>query len=194
MDGKSLNTRAAAVSLWTVLVLTTVVVGSRRFSGAYTGPLPIPALIVATLLAVAGSLLALGLFRRHSPREDSLLIAWLPELITWGLPTLFVSVIAAGATPTQAGTLMGIAAVGAVVLGVTVLETTGWGAFLQPSLRVATPAPVGEIPPESPARNETAEIIPGSAEASPALHIDEAVPEEEDEDDEATTQWMTRRT
>ncbi len=220
MDGKSLNSRSAALGLWTALVLCTAVVASRRLAGAYTGTLPTAALSIAVILAVTVSVVALWLFRRDQPRtcqrrtsatgsasvlpseqplSQSLksalaepvahvwpIIKWLPELTAWGLPTLFSLVIAASATPAQSGALLGIAAIGAVVLGVAVLETTDWWMNLLSSNPTETEA----VPSEGIV--DTGGTNRGSAGASPSLLEDEP-PIEDDIGDESTTQWMTRR-
>ena len=194
MDGKPLNSRSAALGLWTTLVLCTVVVASRRISGAYTGPLPTAALMVAVLLAIVTSMAALWMFRQNQPRADCSLPAWLPELTAWGLPTLFSVVIAAGATPAQAGTLLGVAAIGAVVLGVAVLETTTWWATLlaSDSSRTESLSTEVAVAASNASPIEDGGATRGSADASPSLHESE-LPRDEDTDDETTTQWMTRR-
>ena len=115
MDGIRHPARSAALGLWTTLALFTAVVASRRFAGAYTGPLPSEALTMAVILALTASLGALWLFRRDQPRGASgdpalakaglleELKPWLPEMTAWALPTLFSLVVAAQATSAQAG-------------------------------------------------------------------------------------------
>ncbi len=186
MNGKTLNSRSAALGLWTALALCTTVVASRRLSGNYTGPLPSGALFVAVMLAGATSLTALWLFRRNLPRTEKSPLDWLPEGIAWGLPTLFAFVIAAGATPGQTGGLLGLAGIGVVLLGVAVLETTAWWkSQFEPVVNREC-----EVPAE-PQSLDNAVTISGSAGASPSLFADE--PTVDEHADETTTQWMTRR-
>lgn len=189
MDEKSPHGHSAALGIWTTLVLFSVVAASRRVAGAYTGPLPAGALVTAVLLASSASLIALWLFRQVRPRTELSLQSWLPELTAWGLPTLFSLVVAAQPTAGQLGTVMGIAGVGAVALGVAMLETfPGWPALMNtPEHRPAgvSPTPTGVEP--------TPTVVPSplnSEERIPPLAIQE---EEELDIDQSTTQWMSRR-
>ncbi len=185
MDGIRQPARSTALGVWTTLGLFTAVIASRRFAGAYTGPLTTGAMLVAVTLAATTALTALWLFRRDQPRTDSSPAAWLPELMAWGLPTLFSWVISPQATAGQLGTLLGIAAIGAIAIGVAVLETTPWW---QARLLIKETAP----PPQEAGLTEPAtvsfEIEDGVVEDVPCRTEDERpLP------DENTTQWMTRR-
>lgn len=194
MDRQSPPYRSAALGLWTALALSTVLVASRRYSGAYAGPLPTAALVVAVLLAVTMSLASLWLFRRDQSRTHSTVIAWLPELTAWAIPTVFALVIAAAAAPAQLGSVFGIAAIGAVVLGVTVLETTDWwaNAMSKPQPVAATAAvEIAPIKVDSPIEINVVGETPHPAAVF--LSDEEAEPADEEPDDGITTQWMTRR-
>ncbi len=187
--------RSAAIGLWTAVALFTAVVASRRVAGAYLGPLSTPALIMAVILAGSASVAALWLFRQNQPRTDDKPADWLPEITAWGLPTLFSLVIAARATPGQGGALLGVAVLGAVALGVAVLETTHWWPSMLMSLSAAEFDPTEAVATPG---HHAAGAIRGSAGASSSPNDIEVKSEAEgeewhDERDESTTQWMTRR-
>lgn len=192
MDGNTQHTRAAALGLWTTLALLTAVVASRRFAGAYTGPLPTGVLAVAVLLAVTASVAALWLFRRdRSAKGDPALgkaglpgdiIAWSPEITAWGLPTLFTLTIAAQPTAAQLGTLLALSAMGAISLGIAVLETTVWWQTLLSEPPITPPLPT-PLP-----------VVSSEPTFEPIATEEEPIADDEQEvADESTTQWMTRR-
>lgn len=191
MDGTAKPSHSAALGLWTTLGLFTAVLASRRFAGAYTGPLPTGVLAVAVLLAVTASGVSLWLFRRGRSKDDPALRkaglpgdirAWLPEITAWGLPTLFAVTISAQPTAAQLGTLIALSAMGAVSLGIAVLETTVWWQTLlsEPQIAPTLPAPL-------PVMNNEPTFEPVATEQEPIAELDEEIA------DESTTQWMTRR-
>lgn len=173
------NGRSLAMGLWTALALSTVLVASRRFTGAYTGPLPVAVLIAAVTLAVAISLTALGLLRITRPRPSKL--TWseaLPELTAWMVPTLFTLTMAAGATAGQLGSLLGIAIVAACVLVVAVAQPERWFSSISEPPHVADDVRFANA---DPAKHPFAATHSGWDDGfAPA-------------DDETATQWMVRR-
>ncbi|HET6424026.1 MAG TPA: hypothetical protein VFG20_10110 [Planctomycetaceae bacterium] len=181
--------RSTALGLWTTLALFTAVVASRRLAGAYAGPLPNGPLTIAVFLAVTTSLLAWRLFRRHEPRGGTSTGDWLPEMIAWALPTLFSLVIAVQATPAQAGALIGIAVIGAVLLGVAILETTSWWQALMSDRVDADFRRVRCADHEVEQMVRTADPTSETCDT----HLEEEPPGDDEVAEETTTQWMTRR-
>jgi hypothetical protein len=196
-----------ALATQTVVTLLTVVVVSRRASGAFAGTVgPAIPCFVATLVTIL-SLAALALWRQTAPRPTKQ--AWIPAAaMGWAVlaPVALGAALWISPSALVGGYLAGLAIM-SLLCAIAIEDwTVGFGIASQvrsilfnsqtapatsPDARVALAAcpPVSAAKPREAATDEQTATAPVHAAESES----EPLPDDESESDDSIVQWMARR-
>lgn len=194
MERRATPATSFAVGIWTTQGLVLALLVARRASGAYHGPLPSPALLVAIAIFAVGAVGAAALCwnSAEARRRSGLLAAALTLLFAW--------MAAAGPTTAQIGALLAVT-LGTIVVGcVLSLDLSDWLIGLQePALpscarrtdsAETTARPAVDAPVPVFDRDATCSEV-RTAEPDASIAIDQAAAT--DENDPRTTHAMVRR-
>lgn len=194
MDRRTTPATSFAVGIWTTQGLVIALLAARRASGAYHGPLPSPALLLAIAIFAAGAAGAAALdWKQTRDRRRS-------GLLAAGLVLLFAWTAAAGPTTAQVGALLA-ATLGTIVFSVVLgVDFSAWLVSVQhQDPQSGTESPVAAVEATGPANDlPSPAFVPPAAfdRQSPAADDTAAVCSEEAatiEDDRRTTHAMVRR-
>lgn len=178
-----------AVWIWSALLLADAVLATRRLSGQFTEPLPVPLATFSSLIVAVTSLGAWFLYTSIPRPHTTKLIAIAPQAVTVSITAIWCWSISASVSPLAAGVLFSIVLLQIGVLAALTdlpkIEVTSHSTPIAQPITPAMPPPVAET----------------TAVPTLTITVDEPCAVENDftgagagEIDEGLTLWLSRRT
>lgn len=178
-----------AIWIWSALLVADAVLATRRLSGQFTEPLPVPLATFYSLIVAVTSLGAWFLYISIPRPQTTKLIAIAPQAITVSISAIWCWSISNSVSPLAAGVLFSIVLLQLGVLAALTdlpkLKVTLQGSPIAQPITPAMPAPIAEtlaVPAFSITEDEP-DAIENEFPAERAGEIDEGL-----------TLWLSRRT
>lgn len=178
-----------AVWIWSALLLADAVLVTRRLSGQFTEPLPVPLATFCSVIVAVTSLGAWFLYTSIARPHTTKLAAIAPQAVTVSITAIWCWSISATVSPLAAGVLFSIVLLQLGVLAALTdlpkIEVTSHRAPIAQPLTPAMPAPIAETL-AVPAFSITEDEPDAIENEFPADGVGEI--------DQGLTLWLSRRT